>query len=1057
MIACVVYLCGSSLLFAIEFQPVGEERGLDAKIISSLLIDRHGFLWAASREGLYRYDGYSAERFMPDGTPDSITDADIRTLYEASNGHIWVATNNGGLNVYNPATGNFRAYRHRSGESDSLSNDSIYGIAEAGDGRLWVGSQIGLNLLDPATGITERYLHDPDDPGSISNDYIFAVYRDSAGSVWVTTIGGGLNRWNENKNVFERFDLAALTDGPQGLNDIFAVAESTNEVLWFGTRGGLVSLDATRTEFRYIDLSDIYGPDSTITNLILDEDQNLWISLLSGGVLVYELATGVSRPANPEPRGNIGQLPAVPQISLALAQDMLFVGTWGSGIYGGRISELNASLLSAGPQKNGLTFANVTSVFAGEINGQPLVGTFNGSLEQTDFHHNPVPVSVRVIKESGGGVLSIERLPGGRLFAGLTNGLFEMSADLSSGHLHSHDDKSTGGLGPGYVTSLEADSETVLWVGVGGSGLFRYQSESRSFTPYTHDPSKPESVSGNYVTSILKTGGNELWVGTRSHGLNRCRISPWSCEHFMPDPQNPASLGHFHITSIYQDRNEQIWVTTSGGGLHRVDISHDGMVSGFTRWTRRDGLISDDTMAVVEDDDGTLWITSREGLSRLNPLSGQVSNLVEAAAGLPASTFNTNAASRDDQSLYFGTLSGLLAMPLGQEFTLRRPSPVSLTRVELSTGKGAGISLSAQPESLAINYGELISAGFSVLDFAEVPHEYEYKVDDTPEWIKLGSRQEITFSGLAPGEHEIRVRGRDVFGLWSEASALTIQVIPPFWMTTWFRLLVLILIALMILSAHKARMNGLQKRNRQLQALQVSREAALERAEKSKAQMEEAFAGMRNLTTRLESAKEQERQILSRELHDELGQMLTAAKINLQIAGQTPHESSTGKRLDDSIEMIDQMIRQVRNISLSLRPPLLDAAGLVPALEYYLKALEKRAGIPINFDAEDVTTGNRPEIRTTVFRIIQEAVGNAVRHASASSIDVIVRTKGAFIEIDIEDDGVGFDSEAINQRIRRGEHLGLLGMYERVLGAGGSFEINSKPGEGCTIRARVPV
>lgn len=1057
LVAFMVYLGCSSQLFAIEFHPVGEDRGLDAKIISSLLIDRHGFLWAASREGLYRYDGYNTERFMPDGTPGSITDADIRTLYEATNGHIWVATNNGGLNVYNPTTGNFSAYRHQSGDPASLSNDSIYGIAETGDGRLWVGSQIGLNRLDPETGLAERYLNNPDDPGSISNDYIFAVYRDSNGEVWITTIGGGLNRWSANKEIFDRFDLAALSGGPESLNDVFAVTESDDSTLWFGTRGGLVRLDAARNTFRHIDLSHISGPDNTITNLIFDEDQNLWISLLSGGVLMYELETGSSRPANPEPLGNNGQLPVVPLISLALAQDMLFVGTWGSGVYGGRMIELNARLLSADPQKNGLIHANVTSVFAGETSGQPLVGTFNGSLEQADFNRNPLPVSTRVFRRSGGGVLSIERLQGGQLFSGLTNGLFELSADLSSSQLHSHDDKTMGTLGPGYVTSLEAASPDALWVGVGGSGLFRYETNNGSFTSYIHDPEKPESISGNYVTSILKTGENELWVGTRSHGLNRCRVKPWACERFVPDPQDPASLGHFHITSIYQDRDDRIWVTTSGAGLHRVEVDSEGSVTGFTRWARRDGLISDDTMAVVQDNDETFWISSREGLSRLKPSTGQVSNLVEAVAGLPASTFNTNAASRDEQFLYFGTLSGLLAMPVGQQFTMRRPSPVSLTRVERSTGAGAGISLSAHPDSLAINYGELISVGFSVLDFAEVPHEYEYKVDDTPEWIKLGSRQEITFSGLAPGEHEIQIRGRDVFGLWSEARPFMITVIPPFWMTTGFRLLMLMLIIMLILAAHKARMKGLQKRNRQLQALQVSREAALERAESSKLQMEEAFAGMRNLTTRLESAKEQERQILSRELHDELGQMLTAAKINLQIAGQNPQESSNGKRLDDSIEMINQMIKQVRNISLSLRPPLLDAAGLVPALEYYLQALEKRAGIPIKFDARDITTGNRPEIRTTVFRIIQEAVGNAVRHASASSIDVTLRTKDAIIEIDIKDDGVGFDSEAINQRIRRGEHLGLLGMYERVHGAGGSFDLKSKPGEGCIIRAKVPI
>lgn len=1057
MVVCVFLMVGPSRLFAIEFQAVGEERGLDAKIISSLLIDRHGFLWAASREGLYRYDGYNAERFMPDGKPGSITDADIRMLHEASDGRIWVATNNGGLNVYDPATGMFTAYRYRSDDPKSLSNDSVYGMADAGNGRLWVGTQIGLNRLDPGSGLVERYLHDPAEPGSISNDYVFEVYRDSSGVVWITTIGGGLNRWSEAEEKFDRFDLAVLTGGPDSLNDIFAVTESSDGVLWFGTRGGLLRLDVARASFVLVDLGENTGPDSTITSLVLDKNQDLWISLLSGGVLVYETANGTSRPANPDPLGSAGQLPAVPQISMALTQDLLFVGTWGSGVYSGRIGQLTTSLLSADPEKNGLSSANVTAVLAGEEDGQPLVGMFNGNLQQGDFINSPRPVASGMIASFGSGALSIERMPGGSLFVGLADGLLELSADRSSSRLHRHDPGLAGSLGPGYVTSLEADAEGALWVGVGGSGLFRLVPSSGTFTAFRHNPENAQSLSGDYVTSLLQTAKNQLWVGTRSHGLNHCQISPWVCRQFVPDPADPKSLGHFHVTSIYQDREGQIWVTTSGGGLHRVDLGEDGQVTGFTRWIRRDGLISDDTMAVLQDDDDTLWISSREGLSRLDPATGRFSNLVEATAGLPASSFNTNAASRDGRLLYFGTLSGLLGVPVGQPFELRSPAPVSLTRVERPTDKGTGNSLSAHPDSLAIDYGELISVGFAVLDFAEMPHEYEYRVDGAPEWIGLGSRQEITFSGLSPGSHEVLVRGRDVYGLWNEAAPFSIEVIPPFWMTTWFRLLILAIIMALILAAHLARMRGLQRRNQQLQALQVSREAALERAEKSKVLMEEAFAGMRNLTARLESAKEQERLILARELHDELGQMLTAAKINLQIAGQNPADSATGKRLEDSVDMIDQMIRQVRDISLSLRPPLLDAAGLVPALEYYLGALEKRAGIPIKFDAEEVTKGNRPEVRTTVFRIIQEAVSNAMRHASATSIQVSLRSSGDSIEIRIEDNGRGFDAEAIEERIRRGEHLGLLGMYERVLGAGGSFRLDSKPGEGCVIHATVPV
>ena len=1025
------------------FSELGVGRGLDARVAVTMLLDRDGLLWVGSREGLFLYDGYHARAFLPDpGRAGQISDIDIRALYQAGDGALWVATNTGGLNRRDPRTGTFAQFHHDSADERSLSDESVYGMAEDAEGRLWVGTQHGLNRLDADGRRFERHFHEAGRPDSIANDWVYALHRGPTGTLWVGTVGGGLGRWTGTGGRFERFPLASLAGGPRGLDDVFALHETQDGRVWIGTRAGLVVLDPRQRKVERLDLTGEGEVQPLVTTMQADRNGRLWVGSLAHGVFAVDTADGGWERVLLRRPGASGDLPSRPIISITATEHLLIVGTWGEGVFRAPLEAPPFRLLTRGAGDGSLRHENVTAVLAGDEPGRPWVGSFGGGPQRVD-------VEAGTVAPSGGdpdepirasGVVSLAMAKDGARFAGTTDGLYRYSPDGSQLGLEVHVAGQAGSIGRGYVSALMPAGDN-LWVGVGGSGLFLRDAATGRFAAFAHDPNVPESLSGDYVTALLAPPGGRVWVGTRSNGLNRCSTAPFSCERFDGRQPGVPDLGHHHVTALRTDGAGDLWVATSGGGLRRAKFGEGGQVLGFDHWGADDGLLSDGVMSVEFDADGSLWLATRQGLSRLDPAAGRVVNHVPQS-GLPVSHFNTGASAADERFIYFGSVGGLVSIPKGLPMQQRPPSPVRLTGVERVVG---GQATSLAPEAiegrLEVGMDDVLTAEFAVLDFTETAHEYSYRLDAGDAWIPLGHRRQLTFVGLAPGVYALEVRGRDAFGGWSTGQPLDFEVVPPFWMTWWFRGLALVAAVLLALALHRVRLRSLRERNAVLERLQDERE--------------EAYAGLRQLMRRLESAKEDERGRISRELHDELGQTLTAAKLNLQMLRRTITDPGAAQRLDDAVGMVDGMIRQARDIARGLRPPLLDEAGLVPALEHYLKALAARSGTQIEFDVAPGFPRVAPDIGTTVFRLVQEAVGNALRHSRARTVRVTLADEPDALRLVVEDDGVGFDPDAVKLSARRGEHLGLLGMTERVRGVGGTIELESRPGEGCRISVRI--
>jgi signal transduction histidine kinase len=246
---------------------------------------------------------------------------------------------------------------------------------------------------------------------------------------------------------------------------------------------------------------------------------------------------------------------------------------------------------------------------------------------------------------------------------------------------------------------------------------------------------------------------------------------------------------------------------------------------------------------------------------------------------------------------------------------------------------------------------------------------------------------------------------------------------------------------------------SLQEQNELLEARsQLEKARLLEAVNQQKEQLQ-------RLNMKLTQVQEKERQKLARELHDEMGQSLTAISMDLTaVSQQLPADTSpfVRERLAEAMELTEQTLERMRELSLNLHPPMLDDLGLVPTLRWYINRYARRVSMEASLETIGAEQRLPPEIETTIYRVLQEALTNVARHAAASRVRVQLEWGASGITVSIEDNGRGFDLNATLTPGRGAQGLGLLGMQERISLAGGLLHMDSEPGKGTSIRFTLP-
>jgi ligand-binding sensor domain-containing protein/signal transduction histidine kinase len=833
-------LPGSSIPYGknIRFEQLSLDDGLSQSVVNVILQDRKGFLWVGTDDGLNRYDGYGFKIYKPDNSkPFGLSDRSITDLVEDEQGYLWVATRAGGLNRFDPNTGQFTHYFHNNQNDQTISSNQIYSLCLDETG-LWIGTDNGLDFLDFET---DKFIHYrastevPPDSRSLSSNFIRSLFKDSSGNLWIGTANAGLNVFNKSNNTFTVYKHNAKNPTTLSNNQILSITEGNNGEIWVGTANGLNRYSPSRKYFsRFLTSNTPFRTPSgsTVYSLHMDRAGELWVGTneglsrydsYSGRFIHHQHQPGISNSLSNNQVYSIHED----------ASGVLWVGTYGGGLNKYNRQQDRFAYYRNDPNDPNSLGSNFIFPILADGNDIIWVGTYGGGLNRfetksdkfTRYEHTPG--SITTISSNNIISLYIDRK--GILWAGTNRGLDRFDPIRKTFTQFQLLDAGTSEPIEIAVFAIREDSKGNFWVGT-NRGLASVDLNTRTLNLLSgSNETIPASVGEHHINVLFEDKDKNLWVGTFDDGLKRINLETGMIAHYRNNPDDTFTLGSNAVMSIYQDQRGTLWIGTHGGGLARYNPQSNN----FTHFTEKEGLPNNVIYGILEDDSGNLWLSTNFGLSKFNPRNLTFRNFT-ASDGLQSNEFSQNAFAKDENGrLYFGGINGLNVFQPQEIKDNPYPPKLALTAL---THDGIPLAETQTPEylqSITLMWPH-DSFEFEFTAFAyEQPlkNQYAYILDGfDANWIQIGSQRSGRYTNLPGGTYTLRLSGSNSDNVWNdEGPAIDIIVVPPFWETWWFLGMVIIALAVSAAGGLRWRVKRVENRNRELERLVQMRTADLEK------------------------------------------------------------------------------------------------------------------------------------------------------------------------------------------------------------------------------------
>jgi signal transduction histidine kinase/ligand-binding sensor domain-containing protein len=1006
------------------YQSWQTDSGLPQNTVHAVLQTNGGYMWFATEAGLVRFDSVHFAVFTHKNTPQ-LASSLIYSLMEDSSGTLWIGTANGVTSYHN---GLFHTFADTSGST-------IWSLFQDREGRIWIATSAGLSRLQgsrfidvpgiPPLDETSRMLEPLD--GSLWLSTTEGLFHAAPGNATYFTLAGRavqiqsilLDRtgraWAGTQSGIEICSASGSAIGnavncidfvPLTGKDVHALAETPQGGIWIGADTGLWFTDAgeprPRTQHQIQSAPQFYTeqtglPSARVNLLFCDREGALWIGT----------AGGVARFVNGKIEAFTPREGFSSNLVLSIAEDRegnLWLGTESGGI-----DILRDRKFTTYTAADGISDDHILCVTQDRA-GTVWLGTSGGGLDRADpdtIDKGGFSALTTANGLSSNVILSVAGAPDGDLWLGTPDGLD-----------HMHNGKvtvftSADGLADDFVRSLYFDAHGALWIGT-RRGLSQYQ--GGKFTTWT----ALDGLGSDLIGAMLQGTDGSMWIATLG-GLTR-----WSNGQFHNFSEKDG-LSNRVVTALHQDPDGTLWIGTDGGGLNRW---RNGKFTAIHLES-----LPANIYAILADGSGNLWLSSNEGIFRVNRaalnryINGELRSIPVASYGIADGMKISQASSGGHPAawplqngmLWFATLKGVATVdpehldtnqvaPLMavEQFSVDdKPQPAAA----LFNTHSAALKIAAGSRRFSLDYAALSFAAPGKVRF-------RYKLDGFDHaWIAAGSQRSAYYTNLPPGRYTFLVTACNNDGVWSASPAsFAFRLRPYFYQTLWFYLLLILAAGLLAYGIYQWRLRQVESRFNAVLA---------------------------------------ERNRIAREIHDTLAQGFVAVSVQLQIVARTLSQSADTARqhLDEAQDLVRNGLDDARRAIWELRSQNSENQDLASQLVQMAERVAAPSGIKTQVEVRGTYRPLSARSESELFRIAQEAVTNVVRHAAATRVDILLDFAHRGMNMTIEDNGRGFAVDAPS--LAEG-HFGLTGMNERAQQIGGRVTVTSKEGKGTRVHIEVP-